>query len=271
MVGFLPIVREKMTLASQPRVRPPLAICPNPKELRRTEVYSSTTSVLLEIANGPPRLRADLALYQNERKRFLPALEPLPAWLFEGLSWSTESRLNQALEWRALQMVKPIVDGSNMRIQLAASGHEWLSGDLVEQYARVFNFWTRDPGRAKVLLSEREFYDPGGDLSRHPAAVILRFFGEQFTVHKVEKRGTPPRNWSSAKPAEQLSLPPFFERALTVLKPGVFYRLDSVVSHLSFREHNPLNAGLSPDRTVSLGPLARCLHSPRSVRRPASG
>lgn len=50
-------------------------------------------------------------------------------------------------------------------------------------------------------------------------------------------------------PPEQLNLRTHVDRALAALKPGVFYRLDSVCSHLAFREHNPLNAGLPPDRT----------------------
>ena len=37
---------------------------------------------------------------------------------------------------------------------------------------------------------------------------------------------------------------------MTALKPGVFYRLDSVESHLAFAEHNPLNRGLAPDQVV---------------------
>ena len=253
MVGILPAVREKMTLASQPRARPPLLVCPIPKELapHGGVIINDLRAVLLEIANGPPRLRSDLVLYQTERKRFLPALESLPPWLFENLSWSTESRLNQAVEWaRALQMVKPIAEGPNVRVQLSTAGHRWLSSDLHEQYADVFNFLTQEGKDAVPAYSQREFYDPGGDLSRHPLAGNLRFFGAQITVQKVEKRGPPPRNWGIVKPADQISLRPFVERALAILKPGVFYRLDSVISHLAYTDHNPLNAGLPPDRTV---------------------
>ena len=35
-----------------------------------------------------------------------------------------------------------------------------------------------------------------------------------------------------------------------MLKPGVFYRLDSVASHLAFGEHNPMNLGLAPDEVA---------------------
>jgi hypothetical protein len=252
MVGILPAVREKMTLSRQPRERPPLLVCPSPKELapHGSVIINDLRAVLLEIANGPPRLRGDFVLYQTERKRFLPVLEPLPPWLFEALSWSTESRLNQAVEWaRALQMVRPVSDGPYVRIQLGEAGHHWLSNDLHEQYVEVFNFLTQLASGERSRL-ERPFYDPGGDLSKHPLAGNMRFFGGQITVQKVEKRGTPLRNWGTIKPAEQVSLRPFVERALAVLKPGVFYRLDSVIAHLAFAEHNPLNAGLPADRTA---------------------
>jgi hypothetical protein len=253
MVGILPAVREKMTLACQPRERPPLLVCPSPKELapHGSVIINDLRAVLLEIANGPPRLRGDFVLYQTERKRFLPALEPLPPWLFELLGWSTESRLNQAVEWaRALQMVKPASDGPNIRIQLGTAGHLWLSSDLHEQYTKVFNYLTQEAARGERSLSQRPFFDPGGDFSRHPSAETKRFFGEHITVQKVENRGTLPRNWGTIKPAHQVSLRPFVERALAALEPGVFYKLDSVISHLAFPEHNPLNAGLPPDRTA---------------------
>jgi hypothetical protein len=253
MVGILPAVREKIMLAAQPRERPSLLVCPAPKDLapHGSVIINDLRAVLLEIANGPPRLRGDFVLYQTERKRFLPALEPLPPWLFEALSWSTESRLNQAVEWaRALRMVRPVADGPNVRIHLGTAGHRWLSSDLHEQYAEVFNFLTQDPKVAELAYLKEEFYDPGGDLSLHPLAGNMRFFGEQITVQKVEKRGAPPRNWRTIKPTDHVSLRPFVERALAILKTGVFCRLDSVISYLAFPDHNPLNAGLPPDRTV---------------------
>ena len=37
---------------------------------------------------------------------------------------------------------------------------------------------------------------------------------------------------------------------MAVLKPGVFYRLDSVQSHLVFAEHNPLNLGLPAEQVA---------------------
>ncbi len=251
MVGFLPSVFEKIILASQLRVRPPLLVCANPSEHapHGSIIINDLRAVLLEIAHGPPRLRSDLSLYQTERKRFLPALEPLPAWLFDILGWTTESRLNQAVKWsRALHFVRPDTEGPNTRIQLSAEGHGWLACHLEEQYAQVFNFWTRDPPRAKTSELRPDFYDLAGELSRYPTAGNIRFFGEHFVVQKVEKRGATPRNWGIVSPAE-VSLRPFFERAFSALKPGVFYRLDSVISHLAFGEHNPVNAGLPPDRT----------------------
>ena len=40
------------------------------------------------------------------------------------------------------------------------------------------------------------------------------------------------------------------DQALGGLKPGVFYRLESVESHLAFGEHNPLNTGQTPDQVA---------------------
>jgi Helicase conserved C-terminal domain len=257
MVGILPVVRERMTLASQPRRRPPLLVCPSPKEIapQGSAIVNDLRAVLLEIANGPPRLRSDLALYQTERKRFLPSVEPLPAWLFEALSWSSESRLNEAVEWaRTLRMVKLIGDGPNMRIHLAENGHQWLASNLLEQYVQVFKHFTTALADAEMSPSEQAFYDPGAEFSIHPVASNLRFFGEHLTVQKLDKRSPSGQNLGVLKQADQLSLRRHLERALAILQPGVFYRLDSVISHLALMDHNPLNLGLPPDRTiVSLG------------------
>ena len=61
------------------------------------------------------------------------------------------------------------------------------------------------------------------------------------------------RTIGDVKTEDQIALREHLDRALAVLKPGVFYRLDSVASHLAFGEYNPLNRGFPLDEvTVDL-------------------
>ena len=68
-------------------------------------------------------------------------------------------------------------------------------------------------------------------------------------MQKVEQTGTPSRNWGIVKPADQLSLRPHVDRALG--DPQARRLLPAGQCDLAprLREHNPLNAGLPPDRT----------------------
>ena len=141
MVGFLPSVREELIRASQPRERPPLLICERPKEIGPEEgiIVNDLRAVLLEVAGEPPRLRQDHALFQKESERFQALLEPLAAWLLQTLKWSDEGRLTQALAWaRALQLVKEISEGKEIRLHLTPKGHRWLTSSLDEQYAGIY-------------------------------------------------------------------------------------------------------------------------------------
>ena len=73
------------------------------------------------------------------------------------------------------------------------------------------------------------------------------FLGENVVVLKLEKGKYVPGYWQ-VKPEDLQALRTALDRRLAALKPGVFYRLDSVVSHLVFGEHNPVNLGLAPDQ-----------------------
>ena len=80
-IGRLPAgVRENMKQAGQPRERPPLLACENPREVARTVACSSATCepFFWRSLSGPPRLRSDYGLYQRQNERFLTILEPLP-------------------------------------------------------------------------------------------------------------------------------------------------------------------------------------------------
>src|SRR5262249_6834016 len=77
----------------------------------------------------------------------------------------------------------------------------------------------------------------------------LGFLGERVTVLRVERGFRLSNSWD-AKAEDHQALRTHLDQALAELKPGVFYRLDSVESHLAFAEHNPLNRGLAPDQVV---------------------
>ena len=91
---------------------------------------------------------------------------------------------------------------------------------------------------------------PGLDPYSHHGPGDTRFLGAQALVRKSGEGETRARTTGDAKPEELQALREHLDRALGVLKPGVFYRLDSVASHLAFGEHNPLNLGLAPDEVA---------------------
>lgn len=72
----------------------------------------------------------------------------------------------------------------------------------------------------------------------------LRFFGEYVAVMRADA-GPNPAYFRQATAEGELALRDHFDRALAVLKPGVFYRLDSIASHVAFGEYNPINRGLA--------------------------
>ncbi len=252
LVGFLPAVREKIIQARQPRQRPPLEICESPKELapHGSVLVNDLGSVLLEIANAPPRLRADHELYQREIDRFLSVLDPLPAWLLNAIEWSNQGRLADAFEWaRTLQLVKEVAEVRSTRLHLSAKGRQWLSSSVEEQYMALIEHLTRAPAPENPFEQYEMLYNIGRKPSRAAVTDEARFFGEHVTIQKVDTRRTREQNWGIVQSSERLALRPHVERALAALKPGVFYRLDSVCRHLAFGAHNPLNVGLPLDRT----------------------
>ena len=252
MVGFLPAVREELIRASKPRERPPLVVCEHPKEIGPdgSMIVNDLRAVLLEVASEPPRLRQDQALFQKEIERFQAALEPLPSWLLETLKSSAEGRVNQALAWaRTLQLVKDEPEGKQIRLQVSSKGQKWLSGGLDEQYARIYHLLRTFATLDDVYSPHQRSLFPGVDPYSHYGPGDTRFLGAQATVRKVEK-GKHMYYYGDAKPADHQALRENLDRALAVVKPGVFYRLDSIASHLTFEEHNPLNPGLAPDEVA---------------------
>jgi hypothetical protein len=252
LVGFLPAIREKISRAGEPRERPPLLVCEHPKEVapHGSLLVSDLRAVLLEIADGPPRIRSDFGLHQRQVERFLTVLEPLPPWLRDALDWPEEWRLEQALAWATvLQFVKHVPEGRQIQLHLNAQGHRWLSSGLEEQHEGIFHFLAGALGGSELSLAQQHFYDSDWYLRPQLLDAGARFFSERFSIRKVERGGTVPRP-GEFKQEHQQSLRQHVDQALGGLKPGVFYRLDSVESHLAFGEQNPLNTGLPPDHVA---------------------
>jgi hypothetical protein len=248
MVGFLPSVREELIRASQPRRRPPLVICQRPAEIgpEAGALVNDVRALLLEVASDPPRLRQDHALFQKESERFQPLLETLPAWLLQALKWSDEGRLTQALAWaRALQLVKEVPEGKGIRLHLTAKGHRWLTSGLGEQYAGIYDLLRTFPTLNDLYSLEQRAFFSGPALFGDVGPGDMRFLGEPVAARTVEKGKRPARYWE-AKPEDLQALRASLDQALAVLELGVFYRLDSVIAHLVFAEHNPLNLGRAP-------------------------
>jgi hypothetical protein len=252
MVGLLPAVRQDLKRASQPRKRPPLLVCEHPQEVGPEEsaVVNDLRAVLLEIASAPPRLKQDHSLFQKEFERFLALLESLPAWWQEALKWSNEGRLFQALSWaRSLKLVANVSEDKQNWLQLTSQGHRWLASGVDEQYAALYKVVrvipTRQdpslPHHGVVFIGSGGFGGYGYDDSH--------FLGEVVKVQKLENSQFSPYYWDY-KPEDHQELRTHLDRALAVLKPGVFYRLDSVAAHLAFGEHNPLNVGLAPEKVA---------------------
>lgn len=252
VVGFLPAVREEILRASQPRQRPPLVVVEHPREVGPdgSVVVNDLRALLLEVVSEPPRLRQDHALFHKETERFRAPLEPLAAWLLQALRWTDEGRLSHALAWaRALGLVKEVSEGKQLRLHLTPKGQRWLSGGLDEQYAAVYGLLTSPPERHDIYAPHLGWFYAGMDPFSSLGPGDTRFLGEPVSVVKVEKGKRPPYYWD-AKSEDQEALRNALDQALTSLEPGIFYRLDSVVSRLAFAEHNPLNRGLAPDQVV---------------------
>jgi Helicase conserved C-terminal domain len=255
MVGFLPAVREAIDRARARRDRPPLVVCENPMDIAPDggALVNDLRAVLLEIATEPPRLRQNQDLFEKEIERFQACLEPMAAWLMMALKWDHPRRLYQALTWaRGLRLVEAFSDGKQFRLQLASQGQVWLSANALKQHLRIYDV-IRSLGPCQDVDADVKgftFFGMNPFNRFRPGEV--RFFGEYAAVMKVEP-GQNVTYFRQATVADELSLRDHFDQALAALKPGVFYRLDSVLSHLAFGRSNPLNRGLAvEDVTVYL-------------------
>jgi hypothetical protein len=250
LVGFLPSVREGLIRASRPRERPPLAICDRPKEVGPDDspIVGDLRAFLFEVAGEPPRLRQDGGLFQKELERFEASLEPLPPWLLGLLEWSDEKRLAQALAWaRTLHLVEDADEGGQLRLRLSSKGHRWLSSGLDAQYAGMYEVLNAASNRDGFYGRLSRLFAAGPDAFDSGVYDDARFLGATVVSLRL-KKGKSRLDYWHANPEDVRELRQALDRAFAALEPGTFYRLDSVVGHLAFGEHNPVTLGLAPDQ-----------------------
>jgi hypothetical protein len=252
LVGFLPSVREGLIRAGRSRERPPLVACDRPKEVGPDDspIVGDLRAFLFEVASEPPRLRQDGHLFQKEVDRFLAGLEPLPPWLLGVLEWSDEGRLNQALAWaRTLRLAEDVTEGGQLTLRLSSKGDRWLSSGLDAQYAGTYETLNDPSMRHAFDRRYHRLFASGPDSYDSGVFDDSRFLGDTVVALKLEKGKSRPDYWST-KPEDVQDLRKALERAFAALELGTFYRLDSVVSHLVYAEHNPVKLGLAPDRVA---------------------
>src|SRR5262249_28782637 len=156
-----------------------------------------------------------------------------------------ESRLGQAVAWAgALELVKEVSEGNQTRLEITSKGQRWLSSHVDEQYKKIYDLLRNPAARSDLYSLDRRFFDHGWDWFSSTETTDMRFLGTNVAVLKVKKGRHHPSYWD-AKPEDYQALRQSLDQAFSVLKPGVFYRLDQVGAHLVFREHNPLNLGLA--------------------------
>ena len=156
-------------------------------------------AVLLEIANAPPRLRDDHELYQT-RDRAVPGRAGSSARMaarrpgvVRGRAAERGTRMGQLL-----QLVKELpTDATPAPAQLARD----TSGSRVasKSNTQCFRFLDRRSHGTACQPSQRHSTIPAETVAQL-VSDDSRFFGEQVTVQKVDRRGSGPRNWGIVKP-----------------------------------------------------------------------
>ncbi len=255
VVDFLPPVREGLANANRPPSRPPLTVRERLTEVGPEEgpVLADLRAFLLEVIADPPRLRQARDLFQKEVGRFLKAMEPLPSWLSDRLDWSEEKRVNLALAWaRQLELVIDLVEGAQPRLGITVQGQSWLSSGPDVQYASVYRLITSPPSRRGEYIPYWDLFADTTESSFYRAYQNdTAFLGLSLLVQKVasgSSRATP-MYWNP-KPEDLVVLRESLDRALSVLKPGTFYRMGDIAAHLAYGQHNPIHLGLAPEKVV---------------------
>jgi hypothetical protein len=267
IIGFLPVVRENMIIASMPQERPPLRECTSPRELGPdgSPIVNDLRAVLLEVASQPPQLRQNLSLFQKETARFQAVLDPLAGWLTNAMQWSAETRPNRAIAWaRILKLARVDPEGKHIRLQLSPDGQAWLSAGASEEHLEIFPLFRTAGENYELYWPQLELSPRDKDPWETSGPADEPFLGTRVVAVKAGPGNRLPR-YNLANHNDHLALRRRLDLALAELKPGVFYQLESVESHLVFAEHNPLNLGL-PAADVAVFLASRPVPPPRLQR-----
>ena len=252
VVGILPAVREKISVAGLPRERPPLLPCESPKAFSPDggPVVNDMRAVLLEVASQPPRLRQDQTLFHKEVERFQAALDPMARWLLDAMKWTEDGRLNRAMTWaQALRLARIEPEGKQIRLVLTPEGHEWLSGGAAEADLEIYRLMSTFEIIPELFSQHLDLFLLGLNPMDTLGPADVHFLGTHVVVLKLDGAKRPPQ-YFAAKPEDHLALREQLDTTLDRLKMDVFYRLDSVESHLAFGEHNPVNRGLPMEQVA---------------------
>jgi hypothetical protein len=251
-LGLLPAVRESLTIARMPRERPQLRKCDSPRELGPdgSLIVNDMRSALIEVASQPPRLRQNLTVFHHEVGRFQAALDPLAPWLMSAMKWSAEGRVNRAIRWaHALRLtaVEPV--GNQLRLRLSPGCQNWLSGGACEDQVAMYDIMRSSPVHGELYSPHLGLFESSTVKMEDIQSSDIHFLGSQVTVLKASSGYRPPF-YPAKMPEDLRALRLHLDLALSVLEPWVFYRLDSVLAHIVFAEHNPLYRGLAVEQVA---------------------
>ena len=245
VAGLLPVVRAAIVEAEKPRISPPLIVCEKPADISPAAglVANDLRVFLLEVASQPPRLRQDGGLFVKEEPRFLAGMSTWPDWLYHALEFSPEERVTETFDRaREFLFTEREDDDKAATLRLSGKGRNWLASGMEDQYATIY-----DSFRAIKPRSDPYYYYNDGSIGD------ARFLGISAVVHPQKgKSDTASAYYAYApsKPEQVQALRETVYKAFATLKVGVFYRLDSVVKHLSFEDRNPLLLGQDPAKLV---------------------
>ncbi len=232
VVGLLPVVRARKVEASRPRALPPLIVCERPAQVAPLSglCVNDLRVFLLEVAGQAPRLRQDGMLFVKEEPRFLAALPEWPDWVHEALDVEHSRRVDDAFNQSLyFGFAKREQDERMATLVLTGKGRAWLASGLEDQYGTIYETFRA----VKAKPDPYAFDDTFGD---------AKFLGVSVAIFPTKGRGVMnPSPYRDALPEQRQALREAIDRALKELKVGVFYRLDSVLSYLSFADRNPLN------------------------------
>ncbi len=166
------------------------------------------------------------------------------------MKWSAAGRVNRAMTWaRALRLARVEPDGKHLRLVLTPDGQEWLSSGAAEPPVEIYRLMSTFEIHPELFSPHLDLFLLGLNPWDTVGPADVRFLGTHVAALKLESGKRPPYR-CNAKPEDHLALRKHLDIDFAELKSDVFYRLDSVLSHLVFAEQNPLNLGLPMEQVA---------------------